>query len=134
MNACVPMAVSADGSNTSSTPEHAKALSGNPGDLGVREVDPFQPVAVVEQVRCKLLQGGREYDFLYAGVEEGHFADRGQSLVHHDSGDLPVLHKGFRCNGCYVWGEGVISLYPLYISVSTPSCTRMGAMLTVKVA
>ena len=24
--------------------------------------------------------------------------------------------------------------YPLYISVSTPSCTRMGAMLTVKVA
>ena len=28
MNACVPMAVSADGSNTSSTPEHAKALSG----------------------------------------------------------------------------------------------------------
>ena len=28
MNACVPMDVSADGSNTSSTPEHAKALSG----------------------------------------------------------------------------------------------------------
>ena len=48
MNACVPMAVSADAVMLL-LPGACESAFGNPGDLGVREVDPFQPVAVVEQ-------------------------------------------------------------------------------------
>ena len=60
----------------------------------MREVDPFQPVAVVEQIRRKLLQGGREYDSCMPELKKAISPIDGQSLVHHDSGDLPVLHEG----------------------------------------